>query len=59
MIVSPHGQCCCNECVEARHAFVRKTHPLHSKKCEEQTKNLYSIALDRIAAIFGGREDGH
>ena len=48
-MITPHAQCCCDECVAARRAFVARTHPLLRAKAEEPGPSL--IPADQALAM--------
>lgn len=48
-MITPHPQCCCDECVAARRAFVVRTHPLLRAKAEEPGPSL--IPADQALAM--------
>jgi hypothetical protein len=49
-MITPHVQCCCDECVSARRAFVLRTHPLLRAKAEEPGPSL--IPADQALATY-------
>lgn len=34
-MITPHAQCCCDQCVEARRAMLLRTHPIHARREED------------------------
>ena len=34
-MITPHVQCCCDQCVEARRAMLLRTHPIHARRDED------------------------
>ena len=54
-MITPHSQCCCDECVAIRRAFVARTHPLLRAKAEEPGPSL--IPADQALAMRLEDED--
>lgn len=54
-MITPHVQCCCDECVAARRAFVARTHPLLRARTEESGPSL--IPADQALAMRLEDED--
>ena len=54
-MITPHVQCCCDECVAARRAFVARTHPLLRARTEEPGPSL--IPADQALAMRLEDED--
>lgn len=49
MKLSPHGDCCCAECVASRRTAVKEMHPIWSKADKEPTPTL--IPTDQALAM--------
>ena len=54
-MITPHSQCCCDECVISRRAFVARTHPLLRARTEEPGPSL--IPADQALAMRLEDED--
>ena len=48
-MITPHVQCCCDECVAARRAMLLRTHPIHARRDEDVAPTL--IPVDQALAM--------
>ena len=47
--MTPHTQCCCDQCVAARRSMLLRTHPIHARRDEGPAPTL--IPVDQALAM--------
>ncbi len=42
-MITPHVQCCCDQCVAARRSMLLRTHPIHARRDESPAPTLIPV----------------